>query len=151
MELWKRGHEAQTRGELDEAIELYTQSIRIFPTAEAYTFRGWALSFQGKVEEAIAECRRAIETDPEFGNPYNDIGAYLIQQGDYNGAIPWLERALKAPRYDCYFYAHFNLGRIYEKRGDVFRAMKCYKAAYDDNNRYEQAAKAFRRLQGRVN
>jgi Flp pilus assembly protein TadD len=41
-------------------------------------------------EEAIAECHRAIEIDPDFGNPYNDIGAYLIERGDLRGAIPWL-------------------------------------------------------------
>jgi len=32
--------------------------------------------FQGRVEEAIAECKLAIELDPDFGNPYQRIGAY---------------------------------------------------------------------------
>ena len=50
-----------------------------YPTAEAYTFLGWTYHFQGRIEDAIAECKRAIEVDPEFGNPYNDIGAYLIE------------------------------------------------------------------------
>ena len=109
IEWWQRGYEAHQRGRLDDAIELYTRSIAIFPTAEAYTFRGWAKSFQGKIDEAIEECHRAIEVDPEFGNPYNDIGAYLIQQGDFRNAIPWLQRALTAKRYECYFYPHFNL------------------------------------------
>jgi len=27
------------------------------------------------LEEATAECLRAIEIDPDFGNPYNDIGS----------------------------------------------------------------------------
>lgn len=148
---WQRAYEVQMRGELDEAIELYTQSIEICPTAEAYTFRGWAKSYQGRLDEAIAECHQAIEVDPEFGNPYNDIGAYLIQKGDFHGAIPWLKRALKAKRYECYFYPHFNLGRIYERFGDLIRAMNCYKAAYDMNHGYAEALKAFHRLQGRLN
>ena len=120
---WKHAYDAQMRGELDVAIGLYTKSIEIEPTAEAYTFRGWVKSFQGHLDEAIADCHRAIEVDPEFGNPYNDIGAYLMQQGDMRGAVPWLERALKAKRYECYFYPHFNLGRIYEQFG---RADACY-------------------------
>ena len=33
----------------------------------------------GQLDEAIEECHRAIRTDPDFGNPYNDIGAYLIE------------------------------------------------------------------------
>jgi len=148
---WQRAYAAQMRGDLDEAIELYTRSIEIWPTAEAYTYRGWAMSFQGRLDEAIAECHEAIKVDPEFGNPYNDIGAYLIQQGDYYGAIPWLKRALQAKRYECYFFPHFNLGRIYEHLGDLIRAMNCYKAAYEVNHNYIEALKAFHRLQGRLN
>jgi tetratricopeptide (TPR) repeat protein len=144
---WRRGYAAQMEGRFGEAINFYTQSIEIYPTAEAYTFRGWAKSYLGQLDEAIADCRQAIKVDPEFGNPYNDIGAYLIQKGDDFGAIPWLEKALKAQRYECYFYAHFNLGRIYEKHGDLIRALNCYKSAYDDNHSYTQALKAFRRLQ----
>ena len=148
---WQRGYEAQMRGSLSEAIDLYSRSIEIFPTAEAYTFRGWARSFQGRVDDAIAECHRAIEVDPDYGNPYNDIGAYLIQKGDYRNAIPWLVQALKAKRYECYFYPHFNLGRIYENQGNLGRAMSCYKSAYAVNKQYVEALKAFRRLQARLN
>ncbi|MGA2847071.1 MAG: tetratricopeptide repeat protein, partial [Candidatus Acidiferrales bacterium] len=75
-------------------MELYTKSLDIFPTAEAHTFLGWTYHFQGKVDEAIAECKRAIEVDPEFGNPYNDIGSYLIALGRHDEAIPWLEQAI---------------------------------------------------------
>ena len=139
------------RGDLERAVELYTRSIEVWPTAEAYTYRGWAKSFQGRVDEAIADCEEAIKVDPEFGNPYNDIGAYLIERGDDFGAIPWLRRALAAKRYECYFYPHFNLGRIYERHGDLIRAMNCYKAAYDLNHNYPQALQAFRRMQARLN
>src|SRR5712692_4009128 len=98
MALFQKAYQHQMRGELEEAIALYTRSIEIFPTAEGYTFRGWTYSFLGRTEEAIAECMKAIEVDPTFGNPYNDIGAYLIEQGRMEEAIPWLERALQAPR-----------------------------------------------------
>ena len=30
---------------------------------------------------------------PTFGNPYNDIGAYLIAKGELDEAIEWLEKA----------------------------------------------------------
>src|SRR2546426_12614841 len=85
-------------GDLDAAIETYRRSIATCPTAEAHTFLGWTYSFQGRLEEARAECLRAIEVDPEFGNPYNDIGVYLMQQGKLEEAIPWLEPAKQAGR-----------------------------------------------------
>jgi tetratricopeptide (TPR) repeat protein len=151
LEWWQRGHEAQMRGRLEEAIELYTHSIEIWPTAEAYTFRGWAKSFQGDLDEAIEECRKAIEVDPDYGNPYNDIGAYLVQKGDFLDAIPWFKRAFRAKRYECPFYPRFNLGRVYEQLGDLMLAAKLYKEAYDLNRNYLQALKAFRRVQAKLN
>ena len=60
LALWEEGQRLHLEGALEPAIRLYTQSIALYPTAEAHTFRGWAYSFQGRVEEAIAECERAI-------------------------------------------------------------------------------------------
>src|SRR5258706_13980820 len=94
------GQKHHLRGDLERAIELYTKSLDLYPTAEAYTFRGWAYSVQGRVDEAIEECKRAIATDPTFGNPYNDIGSYLVAKGELDEAIEWLEKAKTAPRSD---------------------------------------------------
>src|SRR5262252_4291803 len=102
--------------EFDEAVDLYKKSIACYPTAEAYTFLGWTYSFMGRLDDAIQECHKAIETDPSFGNPYNDIGAYLMQKGQVDEAIPWFRRALEAPRYESYCFPHMNLGRAYEAK-----------------------------------
>src|ERR1700739_2561883 len=97
-EVLQDAYQAQMEGDYDRAVELYQSSLELFPTAEAHTFLGWTYHFQGKLEEAIAECKRAIEIDPEFGNPYNDIGAYMIELDRYDQAIPWLARAGEAAR-----------------------------------------------------
>src|SRR5262249_60113491 len=98
-------------------MEFYRLSISIAPTAEAHTFLGWAMSFKGDAEAAIAECHRAIEIDPDFGNPYNDIGAYLVELGRPDEAIPWLERAKTAKRYEPRHFPFFNLARVYARQG----------------------------------
>jgi tetratricopeptide (TPR) repeat protein len=151
LRLFNEAYAAQMRGELDAAVDLYKQSLVAYPTAEAHTFLGWTYSFQGLTDDAIAECYRAIEVDPDFGNPYNDIGAYLIEKGDLRGAVPWLERALQAPRYEAYFYPHFNLGRVYEAEHRYFKALDRYQAALGLNPQYGLAARALRRLQSRLN
>src|SRR6266481_8543825 len=115
LELWTEAIRFMN-DDLDRAVALYTKSIEIFPTAEAYTFRGWAFQKMGRIDDAIAECQKAIEVDPTFGNPYNDIGAYLLQKGQIDDSIPWLLRALEAPRYESYCYPHMNLGRAYEAK-----------------------------------
>jgi tetratricopeptide (TPR) repeat protein len=112
-DLFQEAYEHQMEGELEAAIELYQRSIETCPTAEAHTFLGWTYSFQGKLDEAIEECKKAIAIDPEFGNPYNDIGAYLIEKSQHEEAIPWLKKAAGAKRYENCHFAHYNLGRAY--------------------------------------
>ncbi len=150
-EYFERAYAHQRNGELEQAIELYKKSIAILPTAEAHTFLGWTYSFQSRYDEAIAECRRAIALDPDFGNPYNDIGVYLIEKGQLEEAIPWLEKATVAPRYENYCFPHFNLGRVYEHKRDWNRAMQCYRNALAQNPGYTLAQSALRRLQAMCN
>src|SRR5207302_1616115 len=95
-DLFKKAYERQMKGEFEEAVKLYTESVELYPIAEAYTFRGWTHSFMGMLDEAIEDCHRAIAVDPDFGNPYNDIGAYLIEKGQLDYAIEWLEKATRA-------------------------------------------------------
>ncbi|HXQ25454.1 MAG TPA: tetratricopeptide repeat protein [Candidatus Acidoferrales bacterium] len=150
-ELFQQAYEAQMQGELDRAAQLYKHSLETFPTAEAHTFLGWTYHFQGKVEDAIAECKRAIEVDPEFGNPYNDIGAYLIELGRPDEAIQWLERAIEAPRYDPRHFPYFNLGRVYYAKGLFNRARQYFQEALRIEPRYTLARQAIENLRRMVN
>ncbi len=143
---FQQAYESQMKGHLDEALRLYKSSIEAFPTAEAYTFLGWTYSFRGELNEAIEECHRAIRTDPNFGNPYNDIGAYLIELDHLDEAIPWLEQATQAKRYESPAFPHMNLGRIYERKGDWDRAIDFYKEAVTLNPKYAPAKQAMMRL-----
>lgn len=127
--LLKEAYQYQMGGEYDMAVELYKRSLKLHPTAEAYTFLGWTYHFQGKLDEAIEECKKAIQLDPEFGNPYNDIGAYLIERGQYDEALSWLEQALQSRRYESYHYPHYNLGRAYMAKGLYAKARHHFEAA----------------------
>ena len=136
----------QSLGELEDAEDLYLRSLCLFPTAEGHTFLGWTYSFRGDLNRAIDECKLAIETDPSFGNPYNDIGAYLIELERPDEAIPWLKSAIESTRYCCYFYAHTNLGRLYMLRGQTQLARKHLEEAVKINPGYEPAMDLLRRL-----
>jgi Tfp pilus assembly protein PilF len=136
MALCQEAYQAHMTGDLDRAIDLYTQSIEAMPTAEAHTFRGWAYSYMGRIDDAVAECHKAIAIDPDFGNPYNDIGAYLMAKGELGEAIEWLERAKKAPRYEPRHFPFMNLGRVYEAKGMVLKAIEEFEGAlrFDPDN-----------------
>lgn len=148
---FRKGYEAQMQGNLDEAVSHYRRSIELCPTAEAHTFLGWAYSSQGRPEEAIQECRIAIQIDPDFGNPYNDIGAYLIELGRLDEAIPWLKQAMLAKRYEPRHYPHMNLGRVYAKQGKLDDAIAEMKRALEIEPDYQAARLELHRILGMLN
>ncbi|MFC1545543.1 tetratricopeptide repeat protein [Gemmatimonadota bacterium] len=140
-------YRCQRSGELGQAIFHYRRSIELIPTAEAYTFLGWAYSFQGRLEEAIQECKKAVALDPTLGNPYNDIGAYLIELGRPEDALAWLARALKAVRYENYSYPYYNLGRAHEMLGHREEAHSRYQNSIDEDPAFTPALIALKRIQ----
>jgi len=141
--LWREGYQHHVRAfafagaksdceaveELNVAVNFYSQSIEVFPTAEAHTFRGWAYQSFGRIDDAIEECKRAIEVDPDFGNPYNDIGAYLLAKGEADNAIEWFEKAKLAPNYEPRHFPFVNLGHLYAQKGMVMKAIEEFEEA----------------------
>jgi Tfp pilus assembly protein PilF len=103
------------------------------------------------LDEATDECRRAIEIDPQFGNPYNDIGVYLTQQGKPDEAIPWLEKAKQATRYEPRQYPFMNLSRIYLRQGRWWEALREFEGAVRSAPNDSAARKALHVLRARFN
>ena len=150
-ELWRQGYEAQVQGDVGIAMRLYQESLATHPTAEAHTFLGWAYSFLGRYEQAIEECKNAIAVDPDFGNPYNDVGSYLTQLGKSDEAIPWLEQALVAKHYEPRHFPHVNLGRIYWAKGDLLQAIREFGKAVEIEPRHLFARRALAALSSQLN
>ena len=150
-ELLDEALELQKLGSYGEAIEYYHRSIEACPSAEAHTYLGWALGSQGRLDDAIAECERAIVLDPEFGNPYNDIGVYLMRKGTPDAALPWFERAKQASRYDARHFPYLNAGHIYASRGMLIRALSEFEAALELDPEDQTAQHAIRTISTRLN
>jgi len=150
LELIEQAMKHQMAREFDDAIKLYKESIAIYPTADAHTYLGWAYSFQGRLNEAIAQCEIAIELDPEFGNPYNDIGVYLMQQQRLDDAIPWLERAKSATRYEPRHFPYINLGRVYLNKGMIQKALEEFGGALKINPDDHELAQLVEELKNKL-
>jgi tetratricopeptide (TPR) repeat protein len=120
------GLQLQLEGRIEDAIVTYKKSIDFFPTAEAYTYLGWAYSLKGLYEDAIQKCMKALEINSSFGNPYNDIGSYLMKLNRNDEAIEWLKKAIEAPNYNTRHFPYYSLGKIYEQSGDWKKAMVYY-------------------------
>ncbi len=111
--LMHEGLRSISQNDFQGARDKFKASAEATPSADAFTYWAWMEHHLGNTALAIDLCHQAIALDPDFGNPYNDIGSYLISQGDLDGAIPWLERAMRATRYEPRHFPHINLARVY--------------------------------------
>lgn len=144
--LWQQGNMLHVQGRYQAAADKFRESIEVLPTAEGHTFLGWSLSMLGQTEEAIAECEKAIALDPDYGNPYNDIGVYLIELGRPDEAIPWFGKAIASKRYCCYQFPHFNLGRVHFMKGNLDGARRSFVQALRHDPDYLPARMALEYL-----
>ncbi len=129
LQICDEAHALHLNGETAKAIPIYAKSIRLCPTAEAHCNLGWAYSAHDRFDLAIKECVKSIGIDPDYGNPYNDIGSYLVSQGKFEEAVVWFERAKRARNYDSKHYPYMNLGRVYMARGWALRAIQEFEKA----------------------
>ncbi|MBI3724578.1 tetratricopeptide repeat protein [bacterium] len=145
-ELYERGYSLQLEGRVLEAERCYRESIELVPTAEAHTFLAWALAHEGKVDEAIEQCREAIRLDPAFGNAWSDIAAYLIEKGEDAEAETYLRRALESTRFERHHYVHENMGRVHWKQGLLMKALAEFRLAFALEPRDVHSRKAIREI-----
>ncbi len=68
-------------GEFAEAETYFRKVLANDPSSKAYSGLGIVLLQQGRVDEAIASLRKAIEVDPGNAVPYDQLGSILVQQG----------------------------------------------------------------------
>jgi tetratricopeptide (TPR) repeat protein len=104
----------------------YIESIKLFETADARAYLGWHLYLDGKVDEAVSECQRAIQVDPAFGNPYNDLGLIRIEEGKKDEAMELFQKAKTAPRNEVRHYACQNLASLHLEENRVKSALHEY-------------------------
>ncbi len=125
------------------AGEHHAESFRLLPSAESATLLAWSYSETSDRDSALAWCRRAIETDATLGNPWNDIGALLLESGELKEAVPWLSTATQAPRYDALGFPWLNLARVHEQLGNKMAAFEAAREALEHLPDDEDALRIF--------
>ncbi len=151
LEYFEKAYRLHISGKIKEAIKAYRKSLSYYPTAKTHAHLGWALSLEKRYEEAIEECKIAIELDPDYGNPYNDIGTYLIALNKFDEAIYWFQKALDAKEYSTLYIPLYHLGKIYEMKGFYFTALKYYSDSMEQNSEFEPAKTAYYKLVAMMN
>ena len=95
-QLYQQGLTNYKNSEYKQAINLFSQAIRINPEySSAYNLRGDAYYNLGNYEKSQQDSSAAIRNNPNDANAYYDRGFSLYFAGEYNGAIIDHNQAIK--------------------------------------------------------
>jgi predicted O-linked N-acetylglucosamine transferase (SPINDLY family) len=81
----------------------------------------------GKLDQAEALYRKAMEADPEHADALHLLGLVALQRGEFESAIELIERAL--PELNDLPEVHLNLGNALRGVGRLAEAVDCYRRA----------------------
>ncbi|MBZ5616767.1 MAG: tetratricopeptide repeat protein [Acidobacteriia bacterium] len=95
---------------------------------EYHAILAHALLETGRLDDAVAEHREAVERNPVAPHPHDDLGCALLLKGEHDAASAEFQQATKID--PGYAWGYFNLGRTLQAKGDNAGAMLAFKQAY---------------------
>jgi Tfp pilus assembly protein PilF/SAM-dependent methyltransferase len=122
---------AAAERELEAAIALEPAN------AVSHSYLGIVRQQLGKLDDAAAAYRAALERAPDDPFIANNYGYCLLQQGEVESALEWFRRSIaREPRSAV---AHNNLGSALSAAGDVPAATAAYRKAVEIDSQYATA------------
>jgi len=96
---------------------------------DAHYYIAFIYAFQEKFDQAEAEVREALRTDPDYPEAYNFLGQVLIKQNRRQEAIDAFRKAVSYPLYSTPDVAYYQLGLVLELEGDMQGAKQAFEDA----------------------
>ena len=95
-------------------------AISLRDEAVSYREKGYEVQKTGDIDAAMVWYQKAVELDPEYAAPHNDLGILFETKG-------WLDRAEAEYQKSIildpgYGKAHTNLALLYERKGELEKA-----------------------------
>jgi len=134
-ELFNQATESRKAGDLEGALCLSEQAIKIQPNyAAAWYRKGSVIADLGFYREAIAAYEKALEIDPKYHFAWNRKGNALIDLGCYSEALAAYEKALEiGPKY---YWAWNGKGNALRLLGCYSEAIAAYEKALEIDPKY---------------
>ena len=125
--------------EIHAAREEYEEALGVLERLEgtgeqrapAHNLKGQCLLSLGRLDEAEAELRRALEMDDRLSDAWYNLALLFEERGDGSGAIEAYETRLEMAPKD--FRSHFNLARLLGAMGDPVGMEASFRAAIEAN------------------
>jgi len=123
MHLGEIPHDAANVG---RALELARTALRLAPRDEwAHWLMAGAYAEAGQLEDAVAECERSLEINPNFSTALGRLGACLAALGRPQEAIEACRLALQLnPRDPDNFWRHSNIAIAHFVAADYVAALQ---------------------------
>jgi len=91
----QNGYKQMSIGNVDEALKLFESKVKAHPeSAACHTALGRALKKKGKLAQAKAEFRRAIEAEPGYADAYYELGSLEESDKQFSAAAQAFEKYL---------------------------------------------------------
>ena len=119
-------NKAQSEEEKEKIRSEFAEADRHL-LAEQKNSEGFELLYKKDYQGAIMCLQKAIELDPKFAYPWNNMGYAYYGLGNYNKAIECYHKAIELD--PDYSHPWNNIGDIYQRLGDWQKAMECYRKA----------------------
>jgi len=92
--IYQQGVAANKKGDLDEAIRLYSKAISLKPdSAPLFYVRGRAYTQKDQHDKAVSDFTRAIALNPSCAEAYNHRGVTYIGKGEKQKAMADFKKA----------------------------------------------------------
>lgn len=141
---YKYARALRDKGEPDAAIENYTKSIEINPSADAYNHRGVAYFDKGDYPRAIADYTEALRIKPTDADALNNRAWTHYKAGDLDAALQDANRAITLDGKKAYIWD--TRGHINEQRGARSAAISDYRKALELDKSSDSSSEGLARL-----
>ena len=129
-QLQQMGERFLAAGDLGQALKYLSIAEKRRPNDPVIQYNlGLAYYERGLRLDAFTHLKKAVALKPDYAEAENALGRYYAEQGQLDQAQWCFERALANPFYATPQLALYNLGLIYEKKGDLETALKQYQEA----------------------
>lgn len=118
QEYLERGTEAHQEGNLDDAVEYYTEVIQLEPTdtsilSVAYYNRGVAYGEKGEIDLAIENYNNTLKLDPNSADVYNNRGYAYYEKGDFDRALKDYDQAIQLKSDNVLYYNNRGMASLH--------------------------------------
>ena len=123
-----RGHSSED--DLKGADVLLSKALALDPNyAPAHLAKAFALQSQFRLEDAIAEDRRALDLDPSLVDAYWHIGFVMRRRGEFETSLESIDKAIRLSPHDPF------RGSWYADKAGSHLALKQYDQAIESARR----------------